>query len=90
MLKLLAVAVTTIILTASTPKEPQLKCTFGAEYNYTAINPLLDPIEMVIDCGPDFEITKLKMSPGTREELSIKTADGHEGICHLDSWKRVK
>jgi hypothetical protein len=89
MFKLFAL-VTTIILTAATPKEPELKFHYSDGYNYEAVNPLLDAVELTIDCGHDMELARVTMSPRTKEQLLIKTDDGKDAVCTLGGWKRLK
>lgn len=81
--------VTTIVLTAATPKEPTLK--WKGSNHYLAINPLLSHVEMTISCGQDFEKPVIQLSPRTQEELDIKEpSDNPAPTCFIESWKKLK
>jgi hypothetical protein len=91
MIKLSALLIS-LTLTASTPKSPELYVRFDKTYNYEAINPLLCSTELAIDCGHEFEVLKVVITPRTREFLAIRDSSGRLDtvVCHLDSWKKLK
>jgi hypothetical protein len=60
-----------------------------AAERYQAINPLLVPVTMTIECFGDYEPVKVIVPAGVSQELEIRQPGGYAAMCVLASWVRV-
>jgi len=80
------VLMTTIFLSTAPTKVPSLRFYSSNNGFYVATNPLNIKVEIIVNCGIEYEKAKLYLWPHTREEIKFKGIEGEEAACLLESW----